>query len=185
MFDVRQIKEMRRKLGLTQKQLAQLAGVSQSLIAKIESEHIDPAYSKVQAIIEALEDEVHKKQKIVLAKNLMTKPIVSMEPAENLERAMQLMRKRAISQLPIFDRGLPVGSISDERFVDWLSEYGKRLSEVRVKQVMDESFPIIPSNARLEVVISLLRNYKAILVKEGNDISGIITKADLIKVVEH
>ena len=183
MIDIKQIKETRRKLGLTQKQLAKLAGVSQSLIAKIESGRIDPAYSKVQAIIQALENEMHKTQKLVLAKNLMTKPVIGITAKETLQKTMQLMRKKAISQLPVFDRGHPIGSISEERFVDWISQYGNRLANIHVREVMDESFPTVPSNARLEIVTSLLRHYKAVLVKETADVIGIITKADLIKVI--
>ena len=44
----------RRALGLTQSQLAGLSGVSQSYIAKLEAGKIEPSYSKVQAIFEAL-----------------------------------------------------------------------------------------------------------------------------------
>ena len=38
------ISKIRKQLGLTQIQLANLAGVSQSLIAKLESGRIDPSY---------------------------------------------------------------------------------------------------------------------------------------------
>ncbi|MBI2079314.1 helix-turn-helix domain-containing protein, partial [Candidatus Micrarchaeota archaeon] len=48
-IDVSKLGSLRRKLGITQKELAKLAGVSQSLIAKIEMGKIDPAYSKVLA----------------------------------------------------------------------------------------------------------------------------------------
>ena len=40
--ELREIKELRKKFGLTQTDLAELAGVSQSLIAKLESNMIDP-----------------------------------------------------------------------------------------------------------------------------------------------
>ncbi|MBU4502216.1 MAG: helix-turn-helix domain-containing protein, partial [Nanoarchaeota archaeon] len=45
-----EIKIRRNKIGLTQTQLARLAGVSQSLIAKIESKKIDPTFSKTKSI---------------------------------------------------------------------------------------------------------------------------------------
>jgi predicted transcriptional regulator len=185
MIDIPHIKETRRKLGLTQKQLAHLAGVSQSLIAKIEAQRIDPAYSKVQAIFQALDDQMHKTQRVVLAKQIMTKPLLAAGPQETLEKAIDLMRKKAISQLPVLERGHSIGSISDEKFVDWMEKYGDRISRVHVREAMDESFPVVPSSARLEVITSLLRHYKAVLVKEGETIQGIITKADLIKVIGH
>ncbi|MDH5420035.1 MAG: helix-turn-helix domain-containing protein, partial [Candidatus Bathyarchaeota archaeon] len=50
-----EVAKKRRILGLTQKQLAKLAGVSQSLIAKLESRKIDPSYTKVKAIFDVIE----------------------------------------------------------------------------------------------------------------------------------
>ena len=61
--DIEKIQEIRKKLNLTQTELSKLAGVSQSLIAKLESGHIDPAYSKVKAIFEALDNQINKDQK--------------------------------------------------------------------------------------------------------------------------
>ena len=64
-FDVKSIGSLRRKLNLTQKQLAKLSGVSQSLIAKIESNRIDPSYSKVVSIFHALENEMNSKKQTI------------------------------------------------------------------------------------------------------------------------
>jgi predicted transcriptional regulator len=50
-----EVAKKRRIVGLTQQKLARLAGVSQSLIAKLESQKIDPSYTKVKAIFDALE----------------------------------------------------------------------------------------------------------------------------------
>ena len=70
---VEKIGEIRRVLGLTQTELAKLSGVSQSLIAKIESRKIDPAYSKVIAIFEALENRKKQHREGRKAKEIMSK----------------------------------------------------------------------------------------------------------------
>ena len=52
-------------MGLTQKELATIANVSQSLIAKIESNNIDPSYSNIQkldAVFETLQQKKEKQQ---------------------------------------------------------------------------------------------------------------------------
>jgi len=49
-----EISRKRRILGLTQNELAKLAGVSQSLIAKMESRKTNPSYTKVKAILDVL-----------------------------------------------------------------------------------------------------------------------------------
>ena len=55
MEELKDIGRRRRQLGLKQVELARLAGVSQSLIAKVERGKIDLAYSKAQEIFRALE----------------------------------------------------------------------------------------------------------------------------------
>jgi predicted transcriptional regulator len=184
MLDIYKIKDFRKKLGITQKQLAKLAGVSQSLIAKIESNRIDPAYSKVQAILNALENVSHKSTTVVLAKDIMTRLVIYVTPQDKLEKAIHIMRSKSISQLPVFSGSNSVGSINDEKFMDWIEKYGNNLSKIKVGEVMVESFPSIPQTANLEIITSILRHYSAVLVKDDT-VKGIITKADLIKVVSH
>jgi len=53
-----------------------------------------------------------------------------------------------------------------------------------VSEVMDEVFPIIPEEASLNIVRQLLQEYPAILLQKDGRITGIVTKADLFKVLE-
>lgn len=50
-----EIGRRRRLLVLSQKELAKISGVSQSMIAKIESGRISPSYQKTKAIFDTLE----------------------------------------------------------------------------------------------------------------------------------
>ena len=54
-YELDKIKQMRQKLGLTQTQLAKLAGVSQSMITKIERGTIEPSYLIAKKIISDFE----------------------------------------------------------------------------------------------------------------------------------
>ena len=56
MYKLSEIKRLRKKLEINQKELAVRAGVSQSLIAKIEAGKIEPTYSKACGILETLKD---------------------------------------------------------------------------------------------------------------------------------
>ena len=69
-FELRQVKKICLQLGLTQYAFAKQAGISQSMVAKIESGKLDPAYSKVQQIEKALAflSQQHESQ----AKEIMT-----------------------------------------------------------------------------------------------------------------
>ena len=69
------IAKRRRQLGLKQSELAKMAGVSQSLIAKLEAGTVDSSYKKVKTIFDVL-DRLEFKTKVqahkVLHKNVVT-----------------------------------------------------------------------------------------------------------------
>ncbi len=181
MHDVERIGKMRRQLGLTQKQLASLAGVSQSLIAKIESGKIDPAYSKVVQIISALESEQNKGKKAV--EQIMSAHISAVSPQDRLQKAVSLMRAKDISQLPVFRDGRCVGSLSDSLIVDLMSSRGPELKSILVGEVMAESYPVVPAGSLVDVAVQLLHHYRAVLVEKNGKLAGIITRADVFKAI--
>jgi len=62
MPEIEEIKRRRKKLGITQKDLAKMLGVSQPLIARIESGTIDPKLSlikKIFSILEVMEGKIN------------------------------------------------------------------------------------------------------------------------------
>jgi predicted transcriptional regulator len=181
MEEIRWIADARRKLGITQHQLAKMAGVSQSLIAKIEAGKIDPAYSKATRIIETLERQKSAKEKT--AAELMHTGIEVISAGETLHSAAQKMRKLSISQLPVVEGKQAVGSISEQTVLANFSSGPKKMANLRVSEVMDDAFPTTLPSTPVSAVAALLRHYPAVLVMERGKIAGIITKADLLKTI--
>ena len=62
-FDITQLKKIRKQLDLTQHQFAKNSGVSQSMIAKIEAGKLDPTYSYVRKIEDAMSSLTKHKEK--------------------------------------------------------------------------------------------------------------------------
>ncbi len=171
----------RRLVGLTQQQLARLAGVSQSLIAKLESGKIDPSYTKVKAILDALERLQTESE--VLAEDVFHEGVISVQKSELVSKAVQTMAEHGISQLPVFDGERPIGSISEKTIVCKVSA-GKDLSQISklpVDDVMEEAFPQVGEDAPLPLISSLLQVYPAVLISTMGKVVGIVTKADLLK----
>ena len=181
MYEIGRIGGLRKRLGLTQKELATMAGVSQSLIAKIESGKLDPAYSKVMQIMAVLEREQNKGKKT--AEEIMTPKMLTVSPDDLLEKAIALMQGNDVSQLPVFESGKCVGSLSDTLIVELVATKGLHLKGMKVREAMRESFPVIPANSLVDVVADMLRHYRAVLVEKNGKISGIITKADLLNAI--
>ncbi len=180
MENLKRIQKLRRELGLTQKQLSSIAGVSQSLITKIETGKLDPSYSKASQILSALENI--KRKENTTARQLMIEKIISIKNSDNLEKAAVIMQNNGISQLPVIESEISIGSISESTILEAISD-GRSLKSVKVGECMDDSFPLISEDCVVDVCADLLRHYPAVLVGRRGSIKGIITKADLLQVV--
>lgn len=177
-MELEEIKTVRKKLELTQKELAKLAGVSQSLIAKIESEKIDPAYSKVRKISSALELVASRKGE--KAADFVTRRVIFAGIKEKLTKAAERMRNHSISQLPVADRGKVVGLITETGIVEAISK-SRNINELEVGEIMEEAPPSVPLSSPKELVAELLRYAPIVLVYEGGICKGVIAKADLLR----
>ena len=176
--DIKQIKKIRKQLGLTQTELARLSGVSQSMIAKIERGRIEPSYSVAKRIIIALEESLKNSIHHLTAKDLCSYPIISVHPDDLLDKALELMYTHAISQIPVIEDERIIGSITESTLI---KNYHQLEKDVKVKEVMEEPFPVISSSTPLSLVREMLKVYSAVIVRGDNHNIGIITKADLLK----
>lgn len=177
------IKKLRKKVGLTQTELAKLAGVSQSLIARIEKGTVDPRLSTLRRIIEAIKLVEMRAKKAKSARDVMYSPVITVKSSDKVKKAIELMEKYAISQLPVVnDSGVPVGSITESTVLKKiLSGDPEKILKLKVEEIMEESFPTItPSTNIKDIQQLILKRYPAVLVMEKGKIVGIITKIDLI-----
>jgi predicted transcriptional regulator len=177
------IAKRRRQLGLKQSELAKAAGVSQSLIAKLEAGTIDSSYTKVKTIFDVLERLEFKNK--VQAEKLLHSEVVSVQKSEPISNVVKLMKERGYSQIPVFDAKQSVGSISEKTIMRQILD-GKdleQLSKLPTEDIMDEAFPQINEDASLPLITNLLQNYSAVLVARKGDVIGIITKADLLRML--
>jgi predicted transcriptional regulator len=181
MIDIGEIKTLRKRLGVTQTELAVKAGVSQAYIAKIECNKIDPKVSTFNKILRALEDF---KKDVKKAQDVMNSPIISLNPNDTLLHAMELMKRNDISQIPVISGNSAVGSITERNLTKRIIiEKIKEFAEKKVHTVMDDPFPTVPKNESLESVLTLLKEANAVLVKSESRFIGIITRADILGLV--
>ncbi|MBS7648182.1 MAG: CBS domain-containing protein [Candidatus Bathyarchaeia archaeon] len=179
-----EIEKRRKSLGLTQKELAKLVNLSQSMIAKIECGKLNPSYLKVKLIFDTLEK---LEKKITLkAEDLLHEEVVGIEKDDSISKAVNLMLEKGYSQLPVFDRGKSVGSITEKTVLEQIlkSDDVSKLSSMSVESIMESSFPCVDMDAPLQVISTLLRYSSAVLITERGKIRGIITKADLLRVIK-
>jgi predicted transcriptional regulator len=178
--EIQDIKKIRRKLGLTQSELAAKADVSQSLIAKIEAGVLDPGYQKTMQIFDALGEMTRKEE--LQAGEIMHTHIVTVGSAENVLGVIKKMKKYAISQVPVVDGGKPVGIVTETVLVDAVGA-GKDVKKLLVRDVMDACPPIVTPQTQVSAVAGLLHYFSVVLVSDRGHLKGLVSKADLIEKV--
>jgi predicted transcriptional regulator len=169
------IRRLRKEAGLTQKRLAELAGVSQAHIAKIEEGKVDPRLSTVNKILRVLQGGKERK-----SKDVMTTRVIFAGPDESVLKISELMIKNAVSQLPVLDGAKIVGTITEENIIRNLRS---NLGEERVRNVMNSPLPTVSEETSIDVVRRLLERSSGVLVKRAREIVGIITRSDLLKTI--
>ncbi len=95
------------------------------------------------------------------------------------------MKEHGYSQIPVFDGKQSVGSISEKAILRQILS-GKDLEEISklpTEDIMEEAFPQINEEAPLSLITSLLQTYSAVLVSKKGVVIGIITKADLLRML--
>jgi predicted transcriptional regulator len=169
------IKKMRIDAGLTQKRLAEIAGISQAHVAKIEQGNVDPRLSTVNRIMRVLTEGKQKK-----CKDIMTKGVLFAKPNDNILKISDAMMRHAISQMPLISGSKIIGTITEETIIKNLRS---NLAEERAKNVMEKALPIVQEETSIDIVRSLLEKNQGVLVAKGKEILGIITRSDLLKTI--
>lgn len=178
------IRHLRKIAKLTQKELAKKAGVSQSLIARIEKGTVDPRLSTLKRIFDAVVTVFEKRS----AKDVMHSPVITIDAMEPVYKVIRLMRKQGISQLPITKNGKIVGSIQESTLIDKILFISKKRNIVyeQVQNIMEDRFTMVrPSSNFEDVLVILSRGHPAVLVTDKDKIVGIITKIDVLSSTIH
>ncbi len=176
-----ELRSRRETLGLRQTEIARRAGISQSMVARIEAGSVDPRVSTLNKIIAVLNNAEPKK---ITAGQIMHTPVLSVPPQASISQAVEIFEKNNVSQLPVIERGATVGCISESVIVKAIEQ--QRLHHTQqfmVKDFMEPGFPTVPPDMDVESVINILQQNHAVLVTEGRIVRGVITKHDLITLI--
>lgn len=179
------IRRMRKAMDITQAELANQSGISQSTIAKIERGRIQASYASVVKLFETLDDMAKGGRRDVTAADVASGDIVTVQSTDKVRIASELMRATGFSQLPVLKGDTPVGSIS-ERSIFNMIRGGKTMEDLKdtpVSTIMEESFPLVSENTPISSITAVMSDYPAILVARKGRLTGMITKADILKLI--
>jgi cystathionine beta-synthase len=111
------------------------------------------------------------------------KDLVFVRPSDTAVEAIKTMRGGDISQVPVFDNGLVVGTLHEDDVIS-MALQGKDLGGFIVREIMRDPLPIITQDATLEEITRHIPGeHPALLVDVGGGRFDIITKYDLVSTV--
>lgn len=168
-------------MGLKQADVARMAGISQSMVARIEAGSVDPRVSTLAKIVEVLQAAEHS---AITAADVMNSPVLFVAPDDPVSRAVEIMGQNGISQLPVLENGIPVGCVSESGIMNAMEEGGFHQTHQKlVRDCMEPDFPTVPPTAPIDTIVHLLHHNHAVIVLEQGKVRGVITKHDLISLI--
>lgn len=174
-YDVlmRELREKREGLGLTQRSVAEDAGISPSMLNRMEKRYTDANYRTVYEVWRVINEAQREKQ--TTAKDLMNRNLIYAHPEETHQTVADRMLENNISQLPVEEDGKIVGHVSEKTLA------GNKNHTMTVGELMEDPLITVPSTTSRDVLRSILFDGNpAVIVTEGSDSVGIVTTADLI-----
>ena len=177
------IKQARIRLGITQRKLAGLTGISTSMINQIESGRCKPSYETARKLFEILSSLEGKSS--MKAGNICSTNLISDQRDEMLHSAIDKMRKNSISQIPVFDGSRVVGIISEDGLAKSMVEKDEnKIRDTIISEVMEPPPPLVDVSTPAKAIVPLVRFARCVLVSERGNVIGIITLSDTLKMVE-
>lgn len=176
-----EIRSARRRIRMTQADLARRAGISQSMVARIEQGSVDPRASTITRIVDVI---TAAGRPAVTAGSLMHSPVEGVSPDDSILSAVEKMDRMAFSQLPVLRDGIPVGCISESAILSAFAEQRHQKGHhLTVRDYMESGFPTVPPEIEIETVVGILEQHHAVLVVKEGRVEGVITKHDLISLI--
>jgi cystathionine beta-synthase len=125
-----------------------------------------------------------KEERISVKDILRTKPrrirkVISVNPEDELRVAIRLMREYGISQLPVIEGGVQVGSL---REIDIMKKLASKQASYtqKIREIMDEPLPSVRKEDKILDPFNILKEKGAVVVLENNWVVDIITTIDVI-----
>ena len=111
--------------------------------------------------------------------------IVSVAPGATVRQAIRLMVLHNVSQAPVMDGTVCIGSVAESQLTS-KSLADPKVLDLTVSDVMDQPFPVVESDQPVESVAKLLsKSNRAVLMKKDGVVQGIVTRFDVLEYLMH
>lgn len=176
--DPKDILSLRKKMGLTQRQLASKCGLGFAWIYQVEKGKIkDPSYTKLKKIADYY--EIQKKDSGWTAGEVCNTNIISAELGQSLQKANEKMISNGISQIPVLRENKCIGMLTDKTIRDFF--YADKSKILINQKMLDPPPPIFDSSTPANILHQILEYVDCVLIEKDRKIHGIVVNQDLSK----
>ncbi len=184
------IRTSRKGLGMSQKELANLCGLSQSMIARLEGDikKLNPSYSVVYSVMKKLEElsspESRLKTFAITASSIMHRNVTALKPDDSVEKAIHIIKNYDFLHIPVIDDSrMILGTIHQKDLLDIATKNPNNIKSIKVRIIMSPSLPQVDKGTSLAVLKPIIEGSGSVLVTEKGQLLGIITAYDVLKLV--
>ena len=124
-------------------------------------------------------------ESVLGSKDASAPAIVSVTPGATVRQAIRLMALHNVSQVPVMDGAVCVGSVAESQLTSRSLADAKVLDQT-VSDVMDQPFPVVEAEAPVDSVAKLLsKSNRAVLMRKNGVVQGIVTRYDVLEHLMH
>jgi CBS domain-containing protein len=131
----------------------------------------------------------------IAVKEIMTKDLKFVSPSERLIHARRVMLEAHVGRLPVLDDEKLVGMITSKdlmrAFIDFRKKVPEKyqksqIKEVIVEDIMSTNPTCVTKDMSISEVSEIIMEtgYNGLPVVEGDDVIGIITQTDILRLIE-
>ena len=180
--EIDDIKYIRKKMDLSLRELAKKSGLSVSWINQVEMKVIkDPSYLKIKKIFDLYEFEKSGNERTAGSICVPKKDMKSCKIGSSIESANEIMIEKDISQVPVFEKNVCVGMITDKIITSFVG------SDVSGVKIVEEMLEIAPPRVDVKTPVRSLKRtldyFDYVLVEKNGYIFGILARHDLMKLL--
>ena len=170
------LRQWRKSLGLTQSLLAERSGLTQSVIAKVETGSVDPRASTLRKMVGALKREEQPDQ-VHTAGDIMISEVTTLVRTDTVQSAIDKMVLGGISQLPVLsETGSVVGLVSESSLLK--GDVGRGTC---VDEVMRVNFSMVDVDISIGEARRLLGEEEVLLVNRRGVFVGLVGRIDMVR----
>ncbi len=120
-----------------------------------------------------------------IVKSVMAKPVITVDSEGSIREVAKMMSERGVGCIVATKKGKPIGIATERDIIRRVVAKGLDASKARMKDVMSQPLITVDKDAPIISAIRVMEknNVRHLLVKEKEELVGIVTQRDLLRVL--